>query len=77
MAVTRTSSDVVWTVGITENAAAGDELRRDTGGGGCGSRRRAPTWDMDSGTTGDDALSSDAGERRPHNPWTDVGLPRP
>uniref|UniRef100_A0A0E0NCX3 Uncharacterized protein n=1 Tax=Oryza rufipogon TaxID=4529 RepID=A0A0E0NCX3_ORYRU len=42
---------------MTEDAAASDELRRGADGGGCGRRRRAPTWDVDDGTTGDDALN--------------------
>uniref|UniRef100_A0A0E0K4R3 Uncharacterized protein n=1 Tax=Oryza punctata TaxID=4537 RepID=A0A0E0K4R3_ORYPU len=46
---------------MTENAAAGDELRCGTDGEGWGSRRRAPVWDVDGGTTGDDALLPDPG----------------
>uniref|UniRef100_A0A0E0L1S0 Uncharacterized protein n=1 Tax=Oryza punctata TaxID=4537 RepID=A0A0E0L1S0_ORYPU len=64
------SSDVVWMVEdavigdelrrgvwMMEDAATGDELRRGTDGGGCGRWRRAPVWDVDGGTTGDDILN--------------------
>uniref|UniRef100_A0A0E0LKV9 Uncharacterized protein n=1 Tax=Oryza punctata TaxID=4537 RepID=A0A0E0LKV9_ORYPU len=69
MVATRMSSDVVWmaedtVIGdelqrgawMTEDKAASDELRRGTNGGGCGRWRRAPTWDVDGGTTSDDVL---------------------
>uniref|UniRef100_A0A0E0KU17 Uncharacterized protein n=1 Tax=Oryza punctata TaxID=4537 RepID=A0A0E0KU17_ORYPU len=71
MAATRTSSDMVWTVEdavvgdelqrgawMTEDATTSDELRRGTDVGGCGRWRRAPAWDVDGGTTGDDSLVS-------------------
>uniref|UniRef100_A0A0E0PUY4 Uncharacterized protein n=1 Tax=Oryza rufipogon TaxID=4529 RepID=A0A0E0PUY4_ORYRU len=45
---------------MTEDAATGDELRRGADGGGCGCRRQAPAWDVDGGTTGDDALVPDS-----------------
>uniref|UniRef100_A0A0E0K0F3 Uncharacterized protein n=1 Tax=Oryza punctata TaxID=4537 RepID=A0A0E0K0F3_ORYPU len=41
---------------ITEGATAGDEPQRGTNGGGCGHWRRALAWDMDGGITVNDAL---------------------
>uniref|UniRef100_A0A0E0PCB6 Uncharacterized protein n=1 Tax=Oryza rufipogon TaxID=4529 RepID=A0A0E0PCB6_ORYRU len=45
---------------MAEDTAAGNELRRGADGGRCGRRRRAPAWDVDGGTTGDDALVLDS-----------------
>uniref|UniRef100_A0A0D9ZS15 Uncharacterized protein n=1 Tax=Oryza glumipatula TaxID=40148 RepID=A0A0D9ZS15_9ORYZ len=45
----------VW--GVDDGGAvAGDKLHCGMDSGGCGHRRRAPTWDMDGGTTSDDTL---------------------